>query len=228
VPGDDAAAEQAPADLAEAGGPHRFPELLGAREPAHAGGQVRVRRPAWKDLAGERDEAVEPEREERAQEPPRPRDLEAAEAAARPEDARELAEAPLELRDVSDPEADGDGVEAPVRERELEHVSAQPLDGLGLPAGPLEHALREVEPGHARAGALRLDREVAGATARVEHPVSRTDDCADREPAPAAVEARRHQPVHGVVDRRDPVEHRLDGSGGQRSGAHCPHRPTSV
>src|SRR5262249_39505954 len=76
-----------------------------------------------------------------------------------------------------------------------------------LPRRPLTPARRAVRPGAAPAAALRLDREVTRAAARVEHAVARPHDLANRELPPAPVKARGHDPVHHVVDRRDAVEH---------------------
>ena len=148
-----------------------------------------------------------------------PRDLEAAEAAARSEHPRQLAQAAFEVLDVADAEADRRRVEAPVGERQREQVAVHPLDPGRLAPRPVQHPLGEVEPGDRRARALRLDGEVARAAARVEHAIARPHDRTDGRAPPAPVEARRHQPVHRVVDRRDPVEHRFDGGWGERAGA---------
>ena len=56
------------------------------------------------------------------------------------------------------------------------------------------------------AQALRGDREVTRAAARVEHAVSRLHDRLDRETPPRPVEPNGHDTVHHVVHRRDAVE----------------------
>ena len=53
----DPAGERAPADVLEAGSAQEAGELVGAGEAAHAGGKVRVRRAAGKDLSEQRHEA---------------------------------------------------------------------------------------------------------------------------------------------------------------------------
>ena len=65
----DPARERAPADVLEAGSAQEAGELVGAGKTAHAGGKVRVRGAAGKDLAEQRHEAVEPEPVERREQP---------------------------------------------------------------------------------------------------------------------------------------------------------------
>ena len=197
-------------------------EILGAREAADARRQVRVGLPARQHAAEQRHDAVEPEREERLQDPARLRDLEDREPAAGPQDAPQLAEAGTEIGDVAHAEADRGGVEARVRVGQREHVALDPLDRVRLAPRPHEHLAREVEPRDDAALALGGDREVARAAARVEHAGAGLDDRLDREPAPAAVEPHRHDVVHDVVDRRDPVEHRPHAFGLQRPTAVFP------
>ena len=121
---------------------------------------------------------------------------------------RSSREAGPEIGDVAHAEADGGRVEAGVRVGQREHVALDPLDRARLAPRPHEHLAREVEPRDDAALALGGDREVARAAARIEHAGAGLDDRLDREPPPAAVEPHRHDVVHDVVDRRDPVEHR--------------------
>ena len=134
---------------------------------------------------------------------------------ARPEDARSSRSPPSRSVEVADAEPDGRRVELAVPERQRERVAPHPLDRPRLAARPLEHALGEVEPDDPPAAPLRLDREVAGAAAGVEHAIAGPDDLATAEPPPAPVEPGRHHPVHHVVDRGDPVEHPADLVGGR-------------
>ena len=229
---DDAAAEAAVGDVAEAVPSHQLGQLVRAGEAADARRQVRVGLAARQDLAGERDQDVEPELVEELQRPLRLRDLEDADAAARLQHAPQLGEPALEVGDVADAEADGRRVERAVLEGQLEQVALDPLDRGLLPPRALEHARREVEADHlAGASLARGDGEVARAAAAVEHAVAGRDDLADGQAPPALVEPDGHDAVHQVVDGRDPVEHRADALGRQRSGlvAHdCPQRATSV
>ena len=209
----------------EAGLLQAVDELLGAREPLHRRGQVRVRGASRQHLAEQRDDAVEPERVEGPGEAARLGDLEDRDPAARLQHAAELAEREVEVGDVADAEADGCRVEGLVGEREREQVALHPVERrLAARAG--EHALREVEPGDPVRARLEIgDREVAGAAGRVEHTVAGAHDRLGGVPAPADVEPGRHHAVHQVVDRRDAVEHRAHGVGRQRHG--CPQRATS-
>ena len=126
--GDDAAGQQAVADVAHAGAVEGLAELVGAGEAAHRGGQVGVGAAAVEDLAERRDAAVEPERVEALQRPVRgPRDLEADDAPAGPHDARQLAQAGLGIGQVAQAEGDRRGGEGVVRERHRRRVAAHPL-----------------------------------------------------------------------------------------------------
>ena len=59
-----------------------------------------------------------------------------------------------------------------------------------------------------------LERQVAGAAARVEHVRAAADAAlARRQRAPAPVEACSHQAVHQVVGACDAIEHALDVRG---------------
>ena len=118
--------------------------------------------------------------------------------------------------EVADAEADRRRVERLVRERKRERVAFDPLELGSLAARALEHRLREVEPRDLSARCRRRDREVAGSAAGVEHPVAGPDHRFGRLAAPAPVEPGRHQPVHRVVDGRDPVEHRPHALGRKR------------
>ncbi len=204
------------------------PRSSGTGESADARREVAVGAAARQDTPGERHQPVEPEAEEGPQRATWARDLEARQPPARPQHPRELTEPRAEVLHVANAEPDRGGVEAFVLERQREHVAADPLDRRRLPPRPLEHPLGEVQAGHVAARLLCGHRQVAGPAAGVEHPVAGPDDARNRQAAPAAVEAPGHEAVHRVVDRRDPVEHRLDGGGGEHAGAHWPHRLTSV
>ena len=60
--------------------------------------------------------------------------------------------------------------------------------------------------------------------------VTGRDDRIGGLPPPAPIEPRGHDPVHRVVDRRDPVEHRANavGAEGAAPRAHEPHSGTKV
>ena len=160
------------------------------------------------------------------QQPAGARDLEAAEPPARAQDPREFPKPVLEVGDVPDPEADGDDVEASVREWEREGVSLDPLDRRGLAPRPGKHLRGEVEPRDLAARPLVRERKVSGTAADVEHAVAWPDDGLGGGSAPAAVEPGAHRPVHGVVDGRDPVEHRPHLPCAENAGGHSPHRVT--
>jgi len=88
----DVTSQQAVADVGHAGAVEGLAEHIGAGEPAHRGGQVRIGAAAVEDLAERRDAAVEPERVEALQRPVLgPGDLEADDAPAGPHDASQLA-----------------------------------------------------------------------------------------------------------------------------------------
>ena len=199
----------------------------GGRKPPHGRRQVAVGAAARKQSPGERHDPFEPNREERTQRSARARDLEHGNSPARPHDAAELTQSALELCKVAHAEAHSRGVEALVRKRQSEQVGLDPLDLSRLAAGAFEHPRSEVDADDlARAGAEVGKREIARAAGGIEHPVTGPDNRRCGKPAPAHVEASRHQPVHRVVDRRDPVEHRPHGVGSKPSGldGHCPHR----
>ena len=103
------------------------------------------------------------------------RDLEDREPAAGPEHPPQLARAPPRgRRRCGRRSRPSPRRTTRVLERKREHVALDPLDRRRLAPRPLEHPLGEVEPDDvARARAQRGDREVAGAAARVEHPVAR-------------------------------------------------------
>ena len=130
----------------------------------------------------------------------------------------QLGQGASEVGDVAHAEAHCRCVEALVLEGQLEQVALDPLERRRLPAGAREHLRGEVEPDDRRAGLGRHDREVTGAAARVEHAVARLHREPHGAPPPALVEPQRHHPVHHVVDRRDPIEHRADALGGESAG----------
>ena len=68
---------------------------------------------------------------------------------------------------------------------------------------------------------------LASAAAGVEDAVARLDDRLDGEPAPGAVEAGGHDPVHRVVHRRDAVEHAAHAVGRERARLVGHHPATS-
>ena len=174
--------------------------------------------PPGRILPGERDQDLEPEPVEVPQQPARPRDLEDSDPAARAQHSPQLGKRLLEVGDVADAEADGGRVEGRILERQLQQIALDPLDFGVLPPSALEHPLREVEADHVRPGLPRRDREIARATAGVEHAIAGRNDDPDREPPPALVEADGHDAVHQVVDRGDPVEHRADAFRGEGPG----------
>ena len=73
------------------------------------------------------------------------------------------------------------------------------------------------------------DSKITCSTTCVQDPIARSDDRLGRDAPPALVEPGGHQPVHHVVDRRDPVEHRphLGRRQPPRLGRHSPHRLAS-
>ena len=113
---DDPGGEGAVAHLAEAARLEALREAARRGKAAHARGQVGVRRTAGENLAEERDDAVEPDAVERREPPGRRRDLEDPEPPALPQHAAELAQAGVEILDVSDAEADRRRVEGRVAE----------------------------------------------------------------------------------------------------------------
>ena len=173
--------------------PHQRGKVLGRREALHRGGQVGVRVAARQHLAEQRDEAVEPEREERAQRAARLRDLEDRDPPARAQHAPELARArargrrrcarrsrPSPRRSSRRRTAARAGRPAPSR----------PAAPCGAPARAC--ARREVEARHARrARAQAGEGEVAGAARGVEHAVAGPDD---RLGAPSRRQ-RRSRPI---------------------------------
>ena len=202
-------------------------------------GQVRVRAAAVEDLAERRDAAVEPERVEAAQRlVRRPRDLEADDAPARAHDARELAQAAPRRR------AGCAGRRRSWRRRRSRRRTASrwrrraptrssaASSPARLARGAAQHLGREVEAGHLTAAThelRQLERQVAGAAARVEHGRAAPDAAlARRERAPAPVEPGRHDAVHEVVGTGDAVEHALDlGRLEAVADAHCGSPPAA-
>ena len=183
-------------------------------------GQIRVRLSAGQQLAQQRHHAVEPERVEPAQRAARTRELEDREPATGTQHAPQLCDRSRHVGDVAHAEADRRHIEGRVRKRKCEQVTLNPLELGRLPARPLEHPRGEVEPRH---GCARLggdDSEVAGAARRIEDTVAGPDDGAHGCPAPALIQPGGRDPVHHVVDRRDPVEHVPHAFGRQRAAAH--------
>ena len=216
--------EQPRSRLAEAGvraSPRRAPRARGsaARSPA---GRCRRRRRAA-PCPSERHEPVEPEPEERASAPARARDLEAADPPAGPQHARAARARPASRSSMLRiAEADGGGVEAPVRRTAARARRRAPT----RPAPDLRRARSSIRSEKSRPVTRPPARCASSARSPVPQHASSTavagpHDGAGREPAPAAVEAGRHHAVHRVVDRRDAVEHGLDGGRGERAGAHC-------
>src|SRR6185295_15994319 len=143
VQGDDAAAEQTPGDLVEAGLVEQLREAFRWRKPPYARGQVRVGRAAGEHLSGQGDDSVEPQAVERLEEPTRPRDLEDREAASRLENTPEFGEPALEIVEVADSEAHRRCVERLVRERHPRRIAGDPVDVWILLASAREHRLGE-------------------------------------------------------------------------------------
>src|SRR5205807_631669 len=114
------------------------------------------------------------------------------ESPATAEHAPELAQGTLQIVDVADAETDGRRVEVRVREGQREQVARNPLELGRLPPGALEHALGEVEAGHASAGTRTGDRQIAGSAAGIEHGIAGPHDRLRGEAAPPPVEPGRH------------------------------------
>ena len=188
-------------------------ELLGGREARDRGRQVGVGGAAGQQPPEQRDDPVEPEREERAQHAARPRDLEDREPAAGAEHAPELAQPALEVGDVADPEADRRRVERARRRTAARAGRPRPTRASAPCAAPARASAREKSrPVTVSAPAAQIgEREVAGAAGGVEDAVAGLNGRGGREPPPAQVEPDGHHAVHRVVDRGDPVEHRPDG-----------------
>ncbi len=207
--GHDPSGEEPVPNVLEPGGLEQPGELGRPGEAPHAGRQVRVRRAAGENLAGERNENVEPQPVEGPQNAPRPRDLEDPEPAAAVEYAPKLSQPFFDVGNVPDPESDGCRVEGVVREGQLQQVALDPAHVGPFSLRALQHGLGEIQPGHAPARMRGGDREIARPAAGVQYPVAGPDYRLCRQPAPAPVEPSRHQPVHRVVDRRDAIEHAL-------------------
>ena len=143
----------------------------------------------------------------------RRRDLEHHDPAARPHDARHLAQAALEVGEVARAEADRRGVERVVGVRAAPARWPAPSAGRGaFGARALEHALGEVRAddlaaARARSSIARSPVPVATSSARAARPDARQ---VGRALAPAVVQPRRHDRVHDVVDAGDAIEHRPD------------------
>ena len=131
---------------------------------------------------------------------------------------RSSASAALEVGDVPHAEADGRRVEGRVRERQLEQIAVDPLDRRSLRRARSsigsEKSRPVTFPPAARAAIARSPvPQQASSTSSPGRTTARAV-----EPAPALVEPESHRPVHRVVDRRDPVEHRAHALGGQGPG----------
>ena len=158
-------------------------EIVRAREAAHARRQIACRR---RRLGGSAPRAARARRTRggrTACSTPRGRgDLEAAEASAGPEHTRQLAQAGVEVRDVADPEADGGGVEAPVRRTAARAGRRGPTRSLSdLLRARSSIRSEKSSPVTVAPGSLRLEGQVAGAAAGIEHPVAGPHDRADRQ-----------------------------------------------
>ena len=184
------------------------PSSLGAGEAAHRGGQVRVGAAAVEDLAEGGDAAVEPERVEARQRLPcvGPRDLEADDAPARAHDARELAQAGLEVGQVAQAEGDRRGREGAVAERHRGRVAAHPLDRRRVVAarlargaaaasrprsrGPVTWPLRPTRRASSSARSP-VPQQASSTSRRGPTPVSRAASARQRRSRPG-----RHDAVH--------------------------------
>ncbi len=223
---DDRAAEQAEAHVAEAGVAQQVGEPLGGREALHRRGQVRVRRRrrAAPCRAAGRCGRTRARRTAAAA----PRGCVISRIASRPpgrSTRRSSRSASSRSATLRTPKPTVAASNVAVGERQREHVALHPLDAGALRRARSSICSREVEPGHARRARLQVgDREVAGAARRVEHAVAGPHGRLCGEPAPAQVEARRHDAVHHVVHRRDPVEHRAHRVGRERHGCAPPRR----
>ena len=215
--GDDAARERAIRDIAESGFLDHLHELVLTRKAAHACREVLVGRASRQRPPQHRDDPLEPDPVERGERAGGLRDLEDPEPPSGYEHARELGERKREIGDVTNSEADGCRVESLLVERQRERIALDPGDGVRLPPRALDHPRREVEPDDAaRTGTSARQRKVARTAACVEHAVAGPHDRLGCLPPPAPVEARGHDVVHHVVDRRDAVEHRADALRRQR------------
>src|SRR5690349_19949016 len=125
---DDATAETAISHLLESRGRHQLGELLRSARPADAGRQIRVRGTAWKQFPCEGNETVRPELVGGRQETPWLRDLADAAPPARAEHAPQLAQAVLQLLELTHSVAHRRGVESDVRQGQRHRVAADPLD----------------------------------------------------------------------------------------------------
>src|SRR5204863_1581145 len=142
---DDPTREGAVAHRIEARGRDQPRQLLGAGKASHACREIGVGGSTRYKLAEQRHHYVEPEAVEGGEEAARPGDLENREPSTVAEHTAQLAHGALEVLDVADAEADGNGIEARIVERKREDVPARPLQVGRLPASAREDAVGEVE-----------------------------------------------------------------------------------
>jgi hypothetical protein len=152
--GHDASGHPEPVDRAEPRGEHDLGHPLRCRVVAGRADEVGVGLTLAHDAADEGHDVVEPAADEPTDPAPGARDIEAHDAAAGPDSARQLAEAPLVVGQVAHAEGDGGGVELPIADRQRARVAddvGRPRLG-GAPAGLRDHAHRKIDPERAAAG----------------------------------------------------------------------------
>ena len=201
------------------------PRVVRPREAPDARRQVRVRLPAGEHppASGTR---TSNQRRKNGRRRPRGRVISGPRACRPAQHAAELAEA-LEVGKVADAEAD-----VPRRTRRPRTAArARPLGPTRshrISSAPARASARRSRDRHPAPTPLRLDREIAGAAARVEHAVARPDDLGTASLRQRPVEAGRHDAVHRVVNRRDAIEHPAHRVGLERAGLvrHSPQRLT--
>ena len=175
VQGDDPAGGEDPAHVAQARRGHHGAERLRPREALDRARQVGVG-VARRRAAEQRHDPVEPEREERRQRRlRRRRDLEHHDAAARPHDARHLAQARVEVGEVARAEADRGRVERVVRVGQRERVALLPAQARRLRARarracPRRSPSRRPSPPRAASSIARSPVPVATSSARAPGP----------------------------------------------------------
>jgi hypothetical protein len=197
---------------------------IGERE--HRLGKVRVGGAPGEDPPDPRQDALEVEPVQDAEDRPRRRgEFEDDHAPAGPDGAAHLAKGALAVDDVPDPEGDAGGVEDPVPEGEALPGPPKERDAPGSPRTrallpPHPHHLHgkvDTHDGCARAfPAQYLQRHVGRPGRYVQEPsAGQRDGFRDGETAPAPVHPQRQQPVEEIVPGSD-------------GGEHLPDRPVAV
>jgi hypothetical protein len=143
-------------------------------------------------------------------------------SSAGPRHASNLAQPGGVVREVAQPKADGDRVEGRVCPRKRERIPDAVLGQSrarrnAAATRQVEHALTDVSADHVPPpadGHCRGAGQRARAARHVQgmHPRAQSGGT-DRVAAPAPIDPRRHERVHGVVQRRDAIEHPADRLG---------------